>query len=74
MFINRKNEVLGTFLEQGFVLNEKRFHIYTNNGLYGYTRQFGHYYNGAPYKDIKVIDEETIEVSLDGINYQEIKY
>ncbi len=74
MFINRKNEVVGTFLEQGFVLNEKRFHIYTHNGLYGYTRQFGYYYNGATYKDIKVIDEETIEVSLDGINYQEVKY
>lgn len=74
MFINRKNEVVGTFVEQGFVINEKRFHIYTHNGLYGYTRQFGHYYNGTPYKDIKVIDEETIEVSLDGINYQEVKY
>ena len=74
MFINRKNEVVGTFVEQGFVIHEKRFHIYTHNGLYGYTRQFGHYYNRATYKDIKVIDEETIEVSLDGINYQEVKY
>ena len=74
MFIDRNNKTLGTFLEQTFKLHEKEFHIYANNGMYGFAKQFGRSYSGAIYKDIRVIDELTIEVSVDGHNYQTIRY
>mgnify|MGYP006374421581 CR=1 len=74
MYINRKNEVLGVFLSDTFEIYKKGFHLYSLNGKFGYARQFGRQYSGAIYEDIQLIDEQTIKVSHDGVNYQEIKY
>lgn len=74
MYINRKNEVLGIFLSDTFDIYMPGFHIYANNGKYGYAKQFGREYSGAIYEDVQLVDEQTIKVSLDGVNYQEIKY
>ncbi len=74
VYINRKNECLGCFVDETFHLHEKRFHIYTCNGLMGFARQFGANQSGANYKDINIVDENTIEVSEDGYNYTTIKY
>lgn len=73
-FITDKNELVGTFIESGFHLHEEKFHIYEYAGKYGYTKQFGAHRTKAVYSDIRIIDDKTIEVSREGINYETIKY
>ena len=76
LYINRANEVLGHFVPQpeGIRLWEKKFHLYTHNGLMGYAYQFGEKWSGAIYKRIEIIDDLTIRVSFDENDFTIINY
>lgn len=74
MYINKSNEVVGIFLDFHFNWSKREFFIYTNNGKYGYAKQGALHYSKAVYEDIRIIDDETIEVSTDGQKYERIKY
>ena len=75
MFINMQNEIVGTFLEPDIQIHiEQCFHLYEYNGKLGYAKWHGYNYSEPIYKDIRIIDNNTIEVSIDGISYETIIY
>lgn len=71
-YINRYNECLGVFLSPD--IWEKKFHIFENNGLYGYTRQFGDQGSLPIYTKIEIINDETILVYDKDGHCKTIKY
>lgn len=74
MYINKKNEIVGTLLDFHFNWAKHEFFIYTHNGKYGYAKTGALHYSAPIYQDIRTIDDTTIEVSLDGIHYETITY
>lgn len=75
-FVDRKGQVIGTFSPRS---NHDRiyysgFHIFHRDGLWGYCKQFSNDFSGCIFKDIRVVDDYCIEVSLDGAEYQRIDY
>ena len=74
MYINRKNEVVGTLLDFHFNGSKQEFFLYTHNGKFGYAKTGALHYSAPIYQDIRTIDDTTIEVSLDGVHYETIRY
>ena len=75
-FVNRKGEELGKFQpryenEDIYTLG---FHLFYNNGKYGYCKQFAREFTGCIYQDIRIIDDRCIEVSMNGVDYQRVHY
>lgn len=73
MYVNKRNEVVGTFLnfQLGWM---RKFFIFTHKGKFGFTRSEQPVYSAPIYQDIRTVDDTTIEVSLDGIHYETITY
>ena len=75
-FVGRRGEILGKFQprDKYEAIYEPGFHIIALDGKYGYCKQFALGFSGCIYRDIRVIDENQIEVSEDGISYQQVKH
>ena len=73
-FVNRKGEVLGKFQSKDKYEGvwEPGFHLFFNDGKWGYCHQFSHKFSGCIYHDIRRIDDFCIEVSIDGKTYQKV--
>lgn len=73
-FINRRGEELGEFQPRDKYegVYSPGFHLFVNNGKYGYCKQFAREFSGCIYQDIRKINEKCIEVSLDGVTYKQV--
>ena len=74
-FINRKGEIMGKLQpkDKHEGVWEPGFHLFYNDGKWGYCYQFARKFSKCIYQDICRINDRHINVSLDGINYQQIK-
>ena len=74
-FVDRNGKVLGKFHPRSEydMIYEPGFHVFYNEGKYGYCKKFARDFSGCIYHDVKVIDEHHIEVSIDGVNYQKVQ-
>lgn len=75
-FVNRKGEELGKFQPryENEDVYQPCFHLFFNNGKFGYCKQFAHEFTECIYQDIRVIDDRCIEVSMNGVDYQRVYY
>lgn len=75
-YLNIKDENLGIFVQDSENENiwESGFHIFKLDNSYGYSYQFGLQRQDPIYQNIKKIDKYTLEVSIDGLNYETIHY
>ena len=74
-FINRKGEIMGKLQpkDKHEGVWEPGFHLFYNDGKWGYCYQFARKFSKCIYQDICRINDRHINVSMDGINYQQIK-
>ena len=75
-FVGRNGQVLGKLQPRSKSedIYTEGFHIFHHNGLFGYCKQFAHDFSLCIYKDIRVVNDTCIEVSADGLKYQQITF
>lgn len=74
-FIDRKGAVLGKFQpryeHEG--IHSSGIHIFTNEGRFGYCKQFASHFSGCIYKIVREVEKNVLEVSYDGITFMQIR-
>lgn len=54
-------------------IHSSGIHIFTNEGRFGYCKQFARHFSGCIYKSVREVEKNVLEVSYDGVTFMRIR-